>query len=183
LGGRIWYNEEDEGVGKMSYYAWIGLNVLFVIVTGLYIWLFQDEHSVSIITGQFLAQAGILLFLVNVNMYFIFLVIRKARVRKLKISLAKVSRKMMKAHIPIAIVGTAFVSVHAIIMLNELGYRIGFFHGKLVSGYLSIVFLVLTLFAGYLRHKKSSGFRKKFHRISAFTFTFTFTMHLFFPLY
>ncbi len=167
----------------MSYYAWIVFNVLFVVGSGIYIWLFHDDLSVSVITGQLLAQAGILLFLVNVNMYFIFLVIRKAKIRKLRTTLAKLSRKMMKAHIPIAIVGTAFVTIHAIIMLVELGSRIGFFHGKLVSGYISILFLVITLVAGYLRHQKSSGLRKKFHRTTAFTFTVAFTIHLFLPLY
>ncbi|MBE4907549.1 hypothetical protein IMZ08_05660 [Bacillus luteolus] len=167
----------------MSYYAWIIINVLFVFCSGVYIWLFQQNQSLSVITGQLLAQAGILLFLVNVNMYFIFLVIRKSKIRKLRTTLAKLSRKMMKVHIPLGIVGTAFVTIHAIIMLIELGNRIGFFHGKLVSGYLSISFLMLTLFAGYLRHKKSSGFRKKFHRTTAFAFTVAFTIHLFFPLY
>lgn len=167
----------------MSYYTWIGINVLFVFGTGVYIWLFQEDQSLSIIIGQVLAQAGILLFLVNVNMYFIFLVIRKSKIRKLRTSLAKLSRKMMKAHIPMAIVGTAFVTVHAIVMLVVLGDRIGYFHGKLVSGYFSVVFLVLTLCAGYLRHKKSSGFRKKFHRTISLSFTIAFTIHLFFPQY
>ena len=166
----------------MPYYIWILANLVFVIMTGLFIWLFQTQASSVVTIGQLLAQVSIILFLINVNMYFIFLVIRKTRVRKVKLTLAKLSRKMMKAHIPLALIGSFFILIHGVVMLINVGERIGFGHGKLVSGYFSLFLLALTLYAGYLRHKKASGFRKKFHRIMAFSFTIIFTIHLFFPL-
>ncbi|MCH1623986.1 hypothetical protein [Fredinandcohnia quinoae] len=166
----------------MSYYIWLVVNVLFVIITAIYIWLFRTQDSSIILLGQFLAQIGILFFLVNVNMYFIFLVIRKSRTRKLKINLAKISRKMMKAHIPFAIMGTIIIIFHGIIMLYKMGDIVSFTNSKLLSGYAAILLLSVTLFAGYLRHKRSSGFRRRFHLVAALTFTSFFILHLFLPL-
>ncbi|GGK35901.1 hypothetical protein GCM10010965_31070 [Caldalkalibacillus thermarum] len=110
---------------------WLGMNVLFVIA--VLVWSWQKE-SISIIIdlAKLTSQTALILFLVNVNMYFIFLVIRKSKVRKIKVSLAKISRYMMKAHIPL---------VAALLVL---------------AGVLS---------SGYLRHKKASGKRRKWHLV------------------
>ncbi|GHI00722.1 hypothetical protein [Neobacillus kokaensis] len=128
--------------------------------------------------GQILAQVGIILFLININMYFIFLVIRKTSVRQVKIRLAKFSRHFMKWHIPIAIWGTVVIVGHAIINLTQIGPLIGFTHLKLLTGYLAFAMLCPTLFAGWLRHKKASGFRRKFHLTTAMTFLGIFVIHM-----
>jgi hypothetical protein len=166
----------------MAYYIWILLNALLVISTFIYIWIFRSHDSQIVTLGQVFAQIAIILFIVNVNMYFIFLVIRRTKVRKLKITLAKISRQMMKSHIKLAIIGTILIVFHGGIMLVKLGELIGYTNPKMISGLLSILFLTITLFAGYLRHKKSSGFRRKFHYTSAFLFTFLFLLHLFLPI-
>jgi len=166
----------------MAYYIWIFLNALLVISTFIYIWIFRSHDSQIVTLGQVFAQIAIILFIVNVNMYFIFLVIRRTKVRKLKIALAKISRKMMKSHIKLAIIGTILIVFHGGIMLVKLGELIGYTNPKMISGMLAILFLAITLFAGYLRHKKSSGFRRKFHYTTAFLFTFLFLFHLFLPI-
>jgi hypothetical protein len=165
----------------MPYYVWIIINVLFIIVSALYIWTFHPYDSSVILFGKLFAQLAIILFLINVNMYFIFLVIRKSKVRNVKISLSKLSRKMMKAHIPIALAGTSLIVIHAGIMLFQLGEIIGFIHPKMITGYIGMFLLSITLFAGILRHKKSSGFRRKFHLTMAMIFTGVFIFHLFLP--
>lgn len=71
----------------MSVYVWIAVNLVVVFLTGVYIWFFQRNDAVSVLIGQLFAQAAILLFFLNVNMYFIFLIIRKTRKRKLKLRL------------------------------------------------------------------------------------------------
>ncbi|WP_099363196.1 hypothetical protein [Fredinandcohnia onubensis] len=166
----------------MAYYIWILLNALLVISTFIYIWIFRSHESQIVTLGQVFAQIAIILFIVNVNMYFIFLVIRRTKVRKLKITLAKMSRQMMKSHIKLAIIGTILIVFHGGIMLVKLGELIGYTNPKMISGMLAILLLAITLFAGYLRHKKSSGFRRKFHYTSAFLFTFLFLLHLFLPI-
>jgi hypothetical protein len=116
----------------------------------IYIWVFRPHQSSFIVISQFLAQTAILLFFINLNMYFIFLVIRKTSVRKVKVQLAKFSRKMMKWHIPIAILGTTVIVGHAAINLSVLGPVVSYVHVKFLSGYFAFFLLLITLFAGYL---------------------------------
>jgi uncharacterized membrane protein len=111
-------------------------------------------------------------------MYFVFLIIRKTSQRKIKIRLAKFSRQFMKWHINIAITATLIIIGHIMINLFKIGSVIGYTHIKMLTGYLASIFLFITLFAGYLRHKKASGFRKEFHRIIAMVFTVLFLIHM-----
>jgi hypothetical protein len=166
----------------MPYYVWLCVNAVFLIASFVLIWFFRLSDSLAIVLGQFAAQAAIVLFLVNVNMYFIFLVIRKSRERSVKIRLSRLSRRAMKWHIPIALTGSMLILIHASIMLKTLGETIGYVHGKMISGYLSLMLLALTVFAGWLRRLRASGTRRKFHLVSALVFAAAFIVHLFFPL-
>lgn len=166
----------------MLFYIWLTVNILFLIGSTLYIWLADTQISALITTGKLLSQLAILFFIINVNMYFIFLVIRKAKQRNIKILLAKWSRKMMKLHIPIAILATSLILIHAGIMLTQMGQFISYLHIKMVTGYLSILMLILTLIGGYRRYKRASGFRRKFHLVMALIFAGIFTIHLFMPI-
>jgi hypothetical protein len=166
----------------MSYYIWIIINGLLLVCSSIYIWLVRPHDSIIIISGQLIAQLAIIFFLVNVNMYFIFRVIRKAKKRSIKVNLSKIARKMMKSHIHIAIIGTSLILLHGIIMLWKLGEPIGYLHPKMLTGYLGILMLSLTLISGYRRHRKASGFRRKFHLTMALIFATVFIIHLFFPI-
>lgn len=166
----------------MSYYIWILLNALIIIGTSLYIWLVNPHPSMTVRSGQFIAQMAIILFFVNLNMYFILLVIREAKKQSLRVTLAKIARRMMKWHIPIALFATSLIIIHAIIMLTKLGSVMGYAHLKMISGYIAIAALSITLFGGYRRYKKASGFRRKFHYITAFCFGALFLLHIFIPI-
>ncbi|WHY01165.1 hypothetical protein [Neobacillus sp. DY30] len=166
----------------MPHKLWIAVNGILIIFSFIYIWFFRPPDSSLVILARFLAQIAMYLFLININMYFIFLVIRKTSVRQVKIRLAKFSRVMMKWHIPIAAIATTIIIGHAVINLIEIAPIIGFNNLKLISGYLAMSFLFLTLAAGYLRHKKSSGFRRKFHLITAMAFLLVFFLHMFIPI-
>ncbi|WP_342429419.1 hypothetical protein [Neobacillus sp. FSL H8-0543] len=166
----------------MYHRIWTAGNIVLIVVSIVYIWFLRPHDSSLVITSQLFAQLGVLLFFININMYFIFLVIRKTSIRKIKIRLAKFSRVLMKWHIKIAVLGTTVMIGHAAINLYEIGPLIGYSHLKLLSGYLSIILLAVTLGAGYRRHKKASGFRKKFHRYTALTFLISFLIHMFTPI-
>jgi hypothetical protein len=161
---------------------WIAVNSNLIVFSFIYIWFFRPHDSNLVVIAQFLAQMAMILFLVNINMYFIFLVIRKSSVRQVKIRLAKFSRVMMKWHISIAVTATTIIIGHAVINLYEITPVVGFGNLKLISGYLAISILFLTLSAGYLRHKKSSGFRRKFHLTTAMVFFLVFLIHMFIPI-
>lgn len=166
----------------MPHRLWIAVNSILIVFSFIYIWFFRPHDSNLVILAQFLAQIAMILFLVNINMYFIFLVIRKSSVRQIKIRLAKFSRAMMKWHIKIAITATTIIVGHAAINLYEIAPAVGYGNLKLVSGYLALAVLSITLSAGYLRHKKSSGFRRKFHLLTAMAFFLVFLIHMFIPI-
>lgn len=161
---------------------WSVANVLLIISSIIYIWLFQPHDGTLMVISQFLAQMAIVLFIFNVNMYFIFLIIRKTKQRKVKIRLATFSRYFMKWHIKIAITSSLLIVGHVWINLIKIAPVIGYSHIKLVIGYTSFFFLMVSLFAGYLRHKKASGFRKKFHRVVAMVFVVSFLIHMVIPI-
>jgi hypothetical protein len=158
---------------------WIWANVILVVILLLYIWLLSPHDSSMVVLAQSLAQLGVILFIVNINMYFIFLVIRNTSQRQVKIRLAKFSRVLMKWHIRIGITGAILILAHAMINFSQMGPVLGFAHLKLLSGYLAITLLSLTLLAGYLRHKKASGFRRRFHLVTAMLFLTAFLVHIF----
>jgi hypothetical protein len=161
---------------------WIFLNGLLVLASIVYIWIIRPHDSSLVVAAQLLAQIGMILFLVNINMYFIFLVIRKSSIRKVKVRLAKFSRYMMKWHIPIAVLGTSVIIGHGAVNLYAIAPLIGYSHLKILSGMLAMGTLAVTLFAGWLRHNKSSGFRRKFHLTAAMTFLVAFLVHMFMPV-
>lgn len=167
----------------MKHIIWIVLNGIFLLATTIYIWFFRSPETILIGSGLFLGQLAVFFFLINVNMYFIFLVIKnKSTVRNIKVKLAQVAKRMMKAHIPLALAGTSVILIHALIMLSQVGPEIGYTHPKMVSGYKGLLFLSLTLIGGYRRYRKASGFRRKFHLVMALIFAVVFTLHLFMPI-
>lgn len=166
----------------MYHRLWTLLNIVVISFTAIYIWFLRPHQDSYIVWSQLLAQAAIILFFINLNMYFLFLVIRKTSIRKVKIRLAGISRFLMKWHIKIALAGAVAIAGHAIINLTEIGPLVGYSHLKLLSGYLAFAFLLITLFAGYLRHKRASGFRRRFHLISAMAFLAAFLLHMFMRL-
>ncbi|MDF2947367.1 MAG: putative rane protein [Bacillales bacterium] len=166
----------------MYYRIWTVTNGFILIGSIIFIWFFRQHDGTLIIISQLLAQLTVLLFIINLNMYFIFLIIRKTKKREIKIRLATISRYLMKGHIKIALFSTIFTIGHIMINIFKYGPMIGYLHIKMVMGYSSFSLLMITLIAGYQRHKKASGFRKKFHRIMAMIFTFLFLLHMFIPI-
>lgn len=152
---------------------WLTVNILTIAL--IMLWSFyQGFESNYILIGKLLAQAAFTLFLINLNMYFVFLLIRKSKVRELKIQLARISKQLMKYHIPIATTATILIILHGAIMLyvHELNF-------KIASGILSVCGLIFLLFSGLLRRKKATGRRRKFHYKTAFLFFAFVLFHIF----
>lgn len=157
--------------------VWIGSNILFILLVIIWSFINQEFLSPIINIGKVLALVALLLFLININMYFIFLIIRKSNNKSLKKKLALFSRKMMKAHVPIAITAVGFVSIHGILMM--VFHPIDVFSLKKMSGLAAVGILSVHLYSGWLRRKKASGFRRKFHLSMAFVFMCFFLVHIF----
>ena len=155
---------------------WLVINSLFIIA--MLIWsLFHESDGVLLEIATVFSQLAVVLVMLNLNMYFIFVIIRKSSSRNVKIRLAKISRRAMKIHVPIAISAASLIVIHiALIALNS---HLDFKNIKIITGILAVTGLIFVLAAGYLRSRKATGKRRKFHILTAFTFFMLIVVHIF----
>jgi hypothetical protein len=180
ISANIW-RKQVRGALQMPFILWTIINLMLLLGTFAVIWLLGEKTTFMVTTAILLGQLALLLFVVNINMHFIFKVIKTTSRRSLKILLVKISRKMMKLHVKIALIGTAFVVIHAGIQLSQSAPYVGLAHPKLVTGYVGVALLALTLFGGYQRKLRASGFRRKFHLIMALLLGLALLLHIFYP--
>ncbi|WP_458412823.1 hypothetical protein ACNQFZ_18735 [Schinkia sp. CFF1] len=157
--------------------GWLISNAAFILLVIFWSFWHRDYSSPIIVVGKTFAVIAVILFLINLNMYFIFLIIRKSKAKGVKKTLALFSRRMMKLHVPIAITGVALILIHAFIMISF--HPLELIDVKKISGILALTVLAVHLFSGWLRRKKASGFRRLFHLRMAFIFLFFFLIHIF----
>lgn len=157
--------------------GWLISNATFILLVIFWSFWHRDYSSPIIVVGKTFAVIAVILFLINLNMYFIFLIIRKSKAKGVKKTLALFSRRMMKLHVPIAITGVALILIHAIIMISF--HPLELVDVKKISGIVALAVLAVHLFSGWLRRKKASGFRRLFHLRMAFIFLFFFLVHIF----
>lgn len=156
--------------------VWLIVNISILIA--MVIWsLFHDTDGLLMQMATVFSQVAVIFILLNLNMYFIFLIIRKSRKRKVKLLLAKISRKVMKLHVPFAISAASLIILHIVFIITNIPFDLT--KPKLVTGLIATVGLLHTLFAGYLRSRKASGIRRKSHIIAAFTFFIFVFFHIF----
>lgn len=155
---------------------WLTINIITICI--IILWsCYQGYESSYILIGKMIAQVAFILFLINVNMYFVFLLIRKSKIRHVKVKLAKISKQMMKYHIPIALTATISTIIHAGIMVYSHFDK--FLMVKTISGFIAIMVLIVLLYSGLLRRWKASGIRRKFHFMMAFLFFAFVIFHVF----
>jgi predicted anti-sigma-YlaC factor YlaD len=156
----------------------IWLVVNFFIIIGMVVWsLLHETDGLVLQMATIFSQLAVILVLLNINMYFIFLIIRKTKKRKVKLTLAKLSRKVMKVHVPIAISAASLIILHIIFIIFSISFDLT--KPKLLTGLLAVIGLFFTLLAGYLRSKKATGNRRKYHIMTAFIFFIVALVHIF----
>ena len=155
---------------------WLTIN-LITVITIIFWSLYQGYDSNYILIGKMIAQAAFILFLINVNMYFVFFLIRKSKVRNVKVKLAKISKRMMKYHIPIAVTAASLIIAHAMIMIAA-----HFDHPwitKTTSGMITMCLMLILMYSGLLRRWKATGKRRRFHYVMAFLYIGFVFIHIF----
>lgn len=155
---------------------WIVVNLMIII--GMVVWsLLHETDGLVLQMATIFSQFAVIFVLLNINMYFIFLIIRKSKKRKVKLTLAKVSRKVMKVHVPIAISAASLIILHIIFIVFSIPFDLT--KPKLLTGLLAVIGLFFTLLAGYMRSKKASGTRRRSHILAAFAFFVLALFHIF----
>jgi cation transport ATPase len=95
----------------------------------------------------------------------------KGRTRK---KLVMLTRIYIRFHIAIAIIGTIIIFLHAALMLTMIPINSPY----ALTGLLTLLGLLGVLITGYLRKRKSSGKRRRYHRYMAFLFIALVIIHL-----
>ena len=73
-------------------FSWLAINIITVLL--IVLWSsYRGADSNYILLGKIAAEAAFCLFLININMYFVFLLIRQSKVRNVKVKLAKLSKE------------------------------------------------------------------------------------------
>jgi len=141
----------NEKTGVPNDYKMAAVNFVTIFIIVLWSNL-QGSDSNLILLSKILVQVAFILLLINLNMYFIFLIIRKSKRRDIKIRLAKISKRMMKYHVAIAVTASLLVLLHAGIMVYD--YYENLTEGKIISGiFLSLFYRFF--YSGTLRRKKA----------------------------
>jgi hypothetical protein len=121
-----------------------------------------------------LAHYAILFFLAAFILYiFLFGIIHFPNHDKRK-SLVVFTRIYIRFHVALAIMGTLFISLH----ITWMSILIPLVSPKGLTGILALSGLLAVLVTGYLRKRKSSGRRRRYHRYMAFIFIAFVIIHL-----
>jgi hypothetical protein len=91
-----------------------------------------------------------------------------------RMSLVDFTRIYIRFHVALAIMGTLFISLHISWMLTIIPLE----SPKGLTGLLALSGLLAVLVTGYLRKRKSSGRRRRYHRYMAFAFIALVIFHL-----
>ncbi|ADU31190.1 hypothetical protein [Evansella cellulosilytica] len=128
------------------------------------------NYNVVMLSGVF----ALLLFFCNISIYFLFLSIRKCKKRSLQIFLAKLARKWMRIHQPVAYLIFTVILIHFLLTLMH-HYQ---FTSKTIAGLLAAIILVILLISGFIRQRRANKKRKLFHRTMAFLCLFFIMIHV-----
>jgi hypothetical protein len=129
--------------------------ILFVINKG-----FLDFHS-----AKLFGKLAIIYFSLAFLLYLFLYLISHLPKSKLRRILVVFTRIYIRFHIALAIIGTLLIAIHVIIMASIVPSSV-----NAITGFFALLALVTVLFTGYLRKRKSSGNRRRFHRFMAFLF-------------
>src|SRR5690625_4531064 len=104
--------------------------------------------------ARFVAQVAIILFLIDVSMYFFFEGMRQSKTRARKVTIAKATRYFMRVHIPFALIGAGLILIHAVLMLTL--HPLSILHLKKLSGVIALLLLILLVINGYQKRRRTS---------------------------
>ncbi|MGP4081883.1 hypothetical protein ACTWQL_18460 [Pseudalkalibacillus sp. R45] len=147
-----------------------------IILTLLSIpWLFYlllQPRTIS--TAINWAYTALIYFILSFILYLFLQWISRSGRSNFRKKLVIFTRIYIRFHVAAALLGVTSLLMHVLIMVQFglIGSREG------LSGMIAIGGLVVLIFTGYLRKRKSSGKRRRFHRYAAYLFLFFVLIHM-----
>lgn len=145
--------------------------IIVTIPWGFYIYSNFTGYSLLITVGR----TAVAYFVFAFVLYLFLLAIQNLPHGRLNRRLVGFTRRYIRFHKAAAIIGALWIAVHAYGMLQYISIQ----QTQAVTGLLTLVSLAAVLFSGYLRSRRSSGRRRRYHRYLSFVFIFFLLFHLF----
>ncbi|WP_221569047.1 hypothetical protein [Alkalihalobacillus sp. TS-13] len=147
-----------------------------IILTLLSIpWLFyllMQPRTIS--TSINWAYTALIYFILSFILYLFLQWISRSGRSNFRKKLVTFTRIYIRFHVAAALLGVTSLLMHVLLMA-----KFGLMESRAgVSGMIAIGGLAVLLFTGYLRKRKSSGKRRRFHRFTAYLFLFFVLIHM-----
>ncbi|MCF6411771.1 hypothetical protein [Pseudalkalibacillus salsuginis] len=138
----------------------------------VYIFMIPDNHTKALLW----AYTALTYFLLSFLLYIFLRLISNLGKTPIRKKIVTFTRIFIRFHVAMAILGVISILFHIVHMLNGGWGRT--LQGT--SGFLAVCALIPLLVTGYLRKKKSSGKRRRFHRYSAYISFIFILIHILF---
>lgn len=132
------------------------------------------QTSMDYHLAKTLAQYAVVYYIAAFLLYIFLLAIIHLPESDKRKSLVLFTRVYIRFHVALAIMGTLFISFHITWMMTIIPLN----NPKGFTGLLASCGLLALLITGYLRIRKSSGRRRRYHRYMAFVFILFVIIHL-----
>ncbi|WP_408009022.1 hypothetical protein ACJROX_01370 [Pseudalkalibacillus sp. A8] len=137
----------------------------------VYLLMTPNNHTKAILW----AYTALSYFLLSFLLYIFLRLISNLGQTSIRKKIVTFTRIFIRFHVAMAILGVTSILFHIVHMLGEgWGQTVSG-----VSGFLAVCALIPLLVTGYLRKKKSSGKRRRFHRYAAYIFLIFVLIHMF----
>jgi DMSO/TMAO reductase YedYZ heme-binding membrane subunit len=159
---------------KRLYALNVPQSLMIISILTLALVIFFVKHPFDYNFAKSLAHFAIIYFSAAFLLYVFLYGIShfpKGRTRK---TLVMFTRIYIRFHIAIAIIGTLMIIFHASLMLTIIPINSPY----ALTGLLTLLGLLGVLITGYLRKRRSSGKRRRYHRYMAFLFIILVIIHL-----
>ncbi len=161
---------------KFLYQLNVWKSSVIVLIGSLpwFVYLITKETGYE--TAVLWAYTALVYFILAFILYIFLRLIGKLGRTVTRRRLVTFTRVYIRFHIAVALHGLASILVHISYMLSIGSAQTS--TGQL--GLLAVVFLVALLTTGYLRKRKSSGRRRRYHRYTAYLFLLFVLLHMLF---
>ncbi|AQQ52640.1 hypothetical protein [Planococcus lenghuensis] len=147
-------------------------SILIVTFFSLPLFLFIGTMDGGFRQALFAGRAAAVYFLLSFVLYLLLYAISHMPRSRAHRKLVIFTRIYIRFHISFAVIGTVLITGH-ILYMTMLPLTI-----VSLAGFAALVALLPLLYTGYLRKRKSSGRRRRFHRYTAFVFAVLVFVHL-----
>lgn len=149
---------------------WFYVNIIIIC---LFLWKITTSYfHLHILFGAL----GFIFFMFNWMRHAMFATLRSNMERKRKITFAKISKWAMPIHRWTGTIALICIIIHGSIIINRFGFQANNF--KMMFGLMAGIMMCIVVISGWIRHLKTTAFKRVIHLSVAFTLFYLIIIHL-----